>query len=98
MMIDKLHAVASDAAPTYIPVKNFSSPPVLLETLAKLGFQVPAALSKLAASGAPLNTAGFKISVYELDCSLKNTSLTTQARLALKTGLGRAGILVEDRR
>jgi hypothetical protein len=93
--IDRLNAVA--AAPTFIAAKDFTKPAILVETLGRLGLPVPSSLSKLAAAGAPLGTSGFKVSVYDVDCALKQSTLKSHERIALKIAIDRAG-LFEDKR
>jgi hypothetical protein len=65
----------------------------LLRTLDSIGFELPQAVTALAAAGDVLGKGGHKIALHELDAQLKKCNLRTDQRIQLKSALMRQGLL-----
>jgi hypothetical protein len=72
---------------------NFGDKRSLLKTLECIGCKVPPAVTALAAAGQPLNAAGMKVPVSELDMLLTEYDIPIQKRMHLKAELNRHGLL-----
>jgi hypothetical protein len=72
---------------------HFGDRPSLIRTLAYLGFEMPAAVTALAAAGQPLGSGGHSIGTYELDGELAKFDIKTQDKIQLKLLLTREGLL-----
>jgi hypothetical protein len=92
MIISHMNA-ATEEPTKFIPAKDFQKPSVLAETLARLGFPVPSSVTKLAAAGQPLGSAGFRVTLDAVDSALSSTvGLKVHQKIALKLAIERAGL------
>jgi hypothetical protein len=85
--------VAVEKAPLKPFHFHFGNRQSLITTLGYLGFEVPAAVTALAAAGEPLGKGGHRIDLHQLDTVLAGYDVQPRIRIQLKNELGRQGLL-----
>ena len=72
---------------------HFGNRQSLIRTLEGIGFEVPAAVTALAAAGQPLGSGGHQITVHQLDTLLAGYDVQPRIRIQLKQELMKQGLM-----
>jgi hypothetical protein len=72
---------------------HFANKASLLRTMEQLGFEVPGAVTALAAANEPLGKGGHRIDLHQLDSVLAGYDVSPRIRMQLKNELIRQGLL-----
>lgn len=85
--------VTAEKAPLKAFHFHFDNKASLITTLGHLGFEVPAAVTALAAANEPLGKGGHQIDLHQLDTVLAGYDVSTRLKIQLKNELSRQGLL-----
>jgi hypothetical protein len=85
--------IAAEKAPLKPFHFHFGNKASLIRTLEGLGFEVPAAVTALAAANEPLGKGGHQIELHQLDTVLAGYDVQPRMKIQLKNELSRQGLL-----
>jgi hypothetical protein len=92
----KMFAVSYDVdarKPANVSLPDFNNKEGLIRVLDHLGFNMPVAVTQLAAANKPLGATGCHIELADLDAAMTKAGIRTIDRIRLKAGMAREGLL-----